>query len=90
MTRHPFKSCINTTALIIEKISIDVPRYHLSEECNIIYRIAEAYRLREVPHNKNDQYILSETYLIKRWKMFYIYEQNDGEMEQDTKISFYC
>jgi len=63
-------------------------RDHFQGEGNVTRRIAEAERLRDALHYKNERSLSFETFLTKCQKMFNIFEKNGEGMEEDAKIRF--
>ena len=61
---------------------------HFAGEGNTSRRIAEADRIKESLHYKNERSMAFETFLTKCQSMFNIYEQEDEPMEEDAKIRF--
>ena len=63
-------------------------RDHFSGEGNATRRIAEADRLKETLHYKNERSMEFETFLTKCEKMYNIYAQHKEAMTEDAKIRF--
>ena len=63
-------------------------RAHFSGEGNATRRIAEADRLKETLHYKNERSLPFETFLTKCQKMYNIYAQHGEVMAEDAKIRF--
>ena len=63
-------------------------RDHFSGEGNATRRIAEAERLRDTLHYKNERSLSFEMFLTKCQKMFNIFEQQGEPMEEEAKIRF--
>ena len=68
--------------------SMKALRDHFSGEGNATRRIAEAERLRDTLHYKNERSLSFETFLTKCQKMFNIFEQQNEPMEEEAKIRF--
>jgi len=63
-------------------------RDHFSGEGNATRRIAEADRLKDTLHYKNERSLPFETFLTKCQKMYNIYAQHGEIMTEDAKIRF--
>ena len=63
-------------------------RAHFSGEGNATRRIAEADRLKETLHYKNERSLPFETFLTKCQKMYNIYAQHGEVMAEDAKIRY--
>ena len=63
-------------------------RNHFSGEGNATRRIAEADRIKETLHYRNERALTFETFLTKCEKMYNIYAQHGEEMSEDAKIRF--
>jgi len=70
------------------RISMKALRDHFSGEGNATRRIAEADRLKETLHYKNERSLPFETFLTKCEKMYNIYDQHGEEMKDDAKVRF--
>ena len=68
--------------------SMKALRDHFSGEGNATRNIAEAERLRDQLHYKNERSLSFETFLTKCQKMFNIFEEENEKMEEDAKIRF--
>ena len=63
-------------------------RDHFAGEGNVTRRIAEAERLRDSLHYKNERSLSFKPFLTKSQKMFNIFEKHGEGMEEDAKIRF--
>ena len=63
-------------------------RNHFSGEGNATRNMAEAERLRESLHYKNERSMPFERVLTKCQKMYNIYEQEGEPMSEEAKIRF--
>ena len=63
-------------------------RDHFKGEGNATRRIAEAERLRESLHYKNERSLSFEVFLTKCQRMFNIYRDENEEMDEKAKIRF--
>ena len=63
-------------------------RDHFSGEGNTTRRIAEADRIKETLHYKNERSLPFEAFLTKCEKMYNIYAQHGEVMAEDAKIRF--
>ena len=61
-------------------------RDHFSGEGNTSRNIAEAERLRDTLHYKNERAMQFETFLTNMEKMFNIFEKEDEPMKEDAKL----
>ena len=68
--------------------SMKALRDHFSGEGNATRRIAEADRLKDTLHYKNERSLPFETFLTRCEKMYNIYEQHKEAMKEDAKIRF--
>lgn len=68
--------------------SMQALRDHFSGEGNVTRRIAEADRLKENLHYKNERSLSFESFLTKCENMFNIYEKHGETMKEDAKIRF--
>ena len=68
--------------------SMKALRDHFSGEGNATRNIAEAERLRDQLHYKNERSLSFETFLTKCQKMFNIFEEENEPMEEDAKVRF--
>ena len=68
--------------------SMKALRDHFAGEGNVTRRIAEAERLRDSLHYKNERSLSFESFLTKSQKMFNIFEKHGEGMEEDAKIRF--
>lgn len=68
--------------------SMQALRDHFSGEGNVTRRIAEADRLKENLHYKNERSLSFESFLTKCENMFNIYEKHGEAMTEDAKIRF--
>ena len=64
-------------------------RDHFSGEGNASRRVAEADRMKDTLHYKNERSLPFETFLTKVQKMYNIYELHGEEMSEDAKIRFF-
>ena len=62
---------------------------HFSCEGNATRRIAEADRLKDTLHYKNERPLPFETFLTKCQKMYNIYAQHGKNITEDAKIRFF-
>jgi len=68
--------------------SMQALRDHFSGEGNASRRVAEADRMKDTLHYKNERSLPFETFLTKVQKMYNIYELHGEEMSEDAKIRF--
>ena len=68
--------------------SMKALRNHFSGEGNASRRIAEADRLKDSLHYKNERAMNFETFLTQCQKMYNIYEKQDEPMAEDAKLRF--
>ena len=70
------------------RVTMQALRDHFKGEGNATRRIAEAERLRESLHYKNERSLSFEVFLTKCQKMFNIYRDENEEMDEKAKIRF--
>ena len=68
--------------------SMEALRNHFSGEGNATRRIAEADRMKETLHYKNERSLTFENFLTKCQKMYNIYDLHGEKMTEDAKIRF--
>ena len=63
-------------------------RDQFSGESNTTRRIAEANRLKEMLHYRNERALPFEIFLTKNQKIYNIYTQHGEAMTEDAKIRY--
>ena len=88
-TGHPSEDWIKNVARHRDgRKDINALRNHFAGEGNASRRIAEAERLRDTLHYKNERAMLYEIFLSKTQKMFNIFREQGEEKTEDEMIRF--